>query len=152
MPDNADDFINESGGYPTVKFDAEGAILVADLVEPRVGVQRKFGTTEAATWEDGTPKKQLVLDVKVDRAKSNDISIGKEDDTDVGTVYCKHELKKEIARACDEAGLKLSQVGRIVIRRLEDGPPPKPGFHPTQMFKAKVERAVNTSADDLDGF
>lgn len=147
-----EDFMNERGGYPTIKFEKPGATLVGDLMNPRVGPVYKFGTQEKEYWPDGTPRHQLVFDCQRDRAESNDIKVGKEDDTDLGTVYAKHRLKVALKEACDEAGCKLSQVGRVKIRRLEDLPPPKPGFNPVQDFKAKVWPSVSTEADDLDGF
>lgn len=147
---DVDQFLEESGGYPAVKFDAPGSTLTGDLIAARVGYQRVFGTKEVAKWEDGTPKKQLVLDIKIDSSETKGVTVG-DGDSDTGTVYCKHAAKVALQQACEDAGIKLSQAGRIKLQRTEDGAPPKPGHNPPQQFRAKVWSApqVTAEADDF---
>lgn len=137
---SVDDFLDEGSGPPAAKFANVGDVVKGDIIAARVGVQRKFGTGEIDTWDDGTPKRQLQIDLRTD-------------DGDV-RLYCKPTLKEAISDAVKAVGGRLSDGGTLTAKRVEDGEPPKPGFNPRQLFKAKFEPKPATSGDvdSLDDF
>lgn len=130
----ADDFLNESGGPPAAKFPSVGAEIEGDVIAARVGTARKFGTREPDTWEDGSPKQQLIVDI---RTADGDLRI-----------YCKEALRIAIREAVQASGGKLADGGRLKVRRIEDGEASKAGFNPPQQFKARfTPKAVDVDGD-----
>jgi len=147
---SVDDLIESSGGgKPYIKLNYPGAKLVGELVDARVGVERDYDTGQPLTWDDGTPKQQLVLDIRIDWERSVGVTTGKgEEQAEVGTLYCKWLQQQAIAAACKAAGVKLSQVGPIALVRLEDGVPSNPKRKPPHQFAAEVAR--RTAAPGVD--
>jgi hypothetical protein len=133
-----DDFL-EGSSLPAVKFPDVGSTVKGDVVAARVGTQRKFGTNEVDTWDDGTPKRQLQIDL---RTAEGDMRL-----------YCKPACKDAISEAVKAVGGRLSDGGTLTVRRVEDGQASQAGFNPPQQFKAKFEpKVADTAVDDLDDF
>lgn len=151
MTNSVDDFMAGSGGYPYTKIDEVGGKLVFDLIEARLVDERDYDTGQVATWDNGEPKKQLVLDVNIDWDKSTGVVTGKDGVKEpVGSYYCKYTAFLALKKACDEAGIKMSQVGRGAIKRTEDGTPRNPRHAPPHQFVAQVSaRAASSDVDDL---
>lgn len=150
---NVDDFMSGSGGYPLIKLNAVGSKLVGDLVEARLVDERDYDTGETMRWDDGSARKQLVLDVKVDWTASADITTGKDGAREeTGSYYCRYTAFLALQKATQEVGCKMSQVGRFALARIEDGKPRNQRHNPPQQFVAKVEkRAAGNGVDDLLG-
>lgn len=146
-----DDFMSGSGGYPLIKINSEGGKLVGDLVEARLVDERDYNTGEIVRWDNGEPRKQLVLDVRVDWDASADVTTGKDGTRDeIGTYYCRYTAFLALKEACDKANTRMSQVDRLALARTKDGVPRKAGFAPPQQFVAKVtQRAAGVDVDDL---
>jgi hypothetical protein len=145
---SVDDFVQ--GGHPAIKFTRPGAKLVGDIVEARVGVERDYDTGQPAAWPDGTPKQQLVLDVRIDWTRTVDVTAG-DDNADIGTIYCKFLQQRALAAACQTAGIKMSQAGPVTMIRLDDGVPRNPRYKPPQQYQATVAQrtAVDNRVDEL---
>ena len=153
MTKTADDLLTD--GLPWLKHDVEGAILIGDLIEARVGQARDFDTGEPMTWDDGTPVDQLILDVRVDWGRSKGIAYKGEDKgedrPEVATLYTKYLQQKAFLDACKASELKPSQVGTFAMKREADGVP-KGKRNPPQQFTAQVQqRVASAGADNLLG-
>jgi len=149
MVKSVDDLLEGSGGNPYIKLNYPGAKLVGEVVDARVGVERDYDTGQPVTWDDGTPKQQLVLDIRIDWERSVGVTTGKGDEqAEIGTLYCKWLQQQAIAQACKAAGVKMSQVGPIALVRLEDGTPSNPKRKPPHQFAAEVAR--RTAAPGVD--
>lgn len=134
----ADDFLEQSG-LPAIKFPEPGTVVKGDIIAARVGYQREFGTSEIAKWPDGSPKRQLQIDL---RTPDGDMRL-----------YCKPACKDAISEAVKTAGGRLSDGGTLTVKRIEDGTPSQAGFNAPQQFKAKFEPKVAAGdVDDLDDF
>ncbi len=133
-----DDFLEQSS-MPAVKFPNVGDEIEGDIIGARVGYQRKFGSGEVDTWDNGEPKKQLQIDL---RTAEGDMRL-----------YCKPACRAAISEAVKASGGRLSDGGRLKVRRVEDGQASQAGFNPPQQFKAKhTPKVADTSVDDLDDF
>ena len=133
-----DDFL-EGSSLPAIKFAEVGDVVKGDVIAARVANQRKFGTGEIDTWDDGTPKKQLQVDL---RTAEGDMRL-----------YCKPACKTAIAEAVKAAGGRLSDGGTLTVKRVEDGQASQAGFNPPQQFKARFEpKVADDNVDDLDDF
>lgn len=133
---DADDFLNESSGPPAAKFPNVGDEIEGDVLTARVGVARKFGTREPDTWEDGSPKQQLIIDL---RTTDGDLRL-----------YCKEALRVAIRDAVQTSGGKLADGGRLKVKRTEDGEASKAGFNPPQQFKAKFTPRPTQVDEEID--
>jgi len=152
MTKSVDDLL-EGSGKPYIKMTRPGSKLVGELVDARVGIERDYDTGQTVTWDDGTPKDQLVVDVQIDWAKSVDITTGKDGErAEVGTLYCKFLQQRAFSDACKVAEVKLSQVGPLALLRLEDGTPRNHKHKPPQQFAAEVaKRTAQPGVDSLLG-
>lgn len=150
---NVDDFMQGGGGYPLIKINSVGGKLIGDLVEARLVDERDYDTGQVVTWDDGTPRKQLVLDVRVDWAASVDVTTGKDDvREEIGSYYCRYTAYLAMKEAIATADCKVSEVGRLAIARTPDGVPRSKKHNPPQQFTAQVQRRIAaTSVDDLLG-
>ncbi len=151
---NVDDFLNGSTSRPLIKLNNPGSKLVFDLIEARLVQERDFDTGQLVTWDDGKPKKQIVLDVHIDWAASHDISVGKDGQQEPeGSYYVRYTCQLALQQACEAAGVRLSEVGRGAIARTPDGVPKKQGLNPPQQFAAQVQRRIAAAGVDdlLDG-
>ncbi len=148
---NVQDFMNSVGGHPPIKLGNPGAKLVWDLLGVRLVQERDYDTEQPVFNNDGSPRMQLVLDLKIDwAASSGDITTGKDGNReDIGSLYCKRALTFALKQACQVAGCQLEEVGRGAIVRLEDGIPRNPKNLPPHQFMAQVKRATTTAVTDL---
>jgi len=144
-----DQFLAGSKSYPLIKINSEGGKVVGDLVAARLVDERDYDTGNIVHWSDGTPRKQIVLDIRIDWPASIDITTGKEGvNEEVGSYYCRFTAQLALREACETAGVPLSQVGRIAIARLKDGVPRNPRNKPPQQFRAEVARATAAAGVD----
>ena len=134
---DVDDFVTSGGAPPAHKFEAVGTTVEGDITKAQVLAQRKFGSDEIDTWPDGTPKKQLVIDLRLD-------------DGEETRLYCKPALKTAIQEAVEDTDGRLSDGGRLKVRRTEDAPSQTAGFAPRHTFKAKFTPAAPVAAGDID--
>jgi len=138
---SVDDYIQDSHSYyPSLKFPKVGDEVEGDVLDAWMQEKRKYGSNEIETFENGDPKMQLIVNLNVGGEKY--------------TLYTKYAAQLAIFEAVKRSGGRLSQGGRLRIKRIKDGDPPQKGFNPQQKFEAeftphKVTRV--TSVDDADG-
>jgi hypothetical protein len=145
------DFMNSVGGHPPVKLGSPGDKLVFDLLGVRLVQERDYDTEQPVFEDDGRPRMQLVLDMRIDwAASSGNITTGKDgNQEETGSLYCKRALTFALKQACQDAGCSLEEVGRGAILRLEDGVPRNPRNKPPHQFTAQVKKAANAAVTDL---
>jgi hypothetical protein len=153
---SVDDFLSGGSRYPLIKLNNPGSKLVwTDLIEARIVQSRNFDTGQPEYWDNdpNKPKQQIVLDVRIDWAASQDITVGADGAQEsVGSYYVRYACQIALQDACMAAGCKLSEVGRGAIARTADGIPKRAGANPPQQFAAQVQRRVASSTvDDLLG-
>jgi len=131
---NIDEVIEGSHQYfPASKFAKAGVTLVGDVLDAWIQPKRKYGSTEIDTWDDGSPKEQLVVNWVVKGEKQ--------------TLYTKPPAQRAIFDAVKASGGRLSQGGTLTVSRVEDGVPSQKGYNAPQQFEAEFEPTAATGSD-----
>lgn len=148
---SVDDFMKGGSSHPQIKINSVGGKLVGDLIEARLVDERDYDTGQPVTWPNGEPKKQLVLDIRIDWDASVDVTTGKDGvREEIGTYYCRYTAFLALKDACEKASTVMSHVGRLAIARTPDGTPRNPRHAPPQQFVAQVtQRTAEPGVDDL---
>ncbi|MFG2618049.1 hypothetical protein ACGFXC_10515 [Streptomyces sp. NPDC048507] len=143
---NADDFLME-GGVGSAKFLNVGDDISGTISEkPFVQQQRDFDTEKPAFWDDGTPKKQVVVTLQTDLRDPAD-----PDDDGRRRLYLRANMKKAVQQAVKAAGAKgLAEGGTLSVRYTGDGPKTNPKYNAPKLYEAKYTppAAPVVSVDD----
>jgi hypothetical protein len=146
---SVDDFVEGASSLPLIKINSEGGKLIGDVIQARLVDERDYDTGDIVRWDDGNPRKQLVLDIRIDWAASIDVTTGKDGvREETGSYYCRFAAFLAVRDAVQKTGIKMSDVGRIAIARTKDGDPRSPRHKPPQQFVAQV--MARTAAPDVD--
>jgi hypothetical protein len=145
MADDVNDFL-ASGGIPGAKFDAIGDKVKGVVVASQVVAQKDFETGAVERWEDGTEKKQVIVDLQTEVRDSKIDS-----DDGMRRLYCKANLLTALRTALRAAGAPLENGGELEVEYTADGTPPKKGFSAPKLYKAVYTppTAKPITADDL---
>jgi hypothetical protein len=146
MTISVENFLN-SGGAPAAKFPNIGSVVKGTVEEASVAQQTDFATGAPLTWDDGSPRMQLVITLATEE---RDPSI--DNDTGKRRVFVKGQMLTAVKEAIRQAGAKSIEVGdTLAIQYKSDGEPPKAGFHAPKIYAAqyKVGAASSVSVEDL---
>lgn len=114
---SANDFLMQEGGK-AFQFEPLGAVCQGEVISAEVKQQTDVDTGERLTWNDGSPRNQLVITLQTKESNS-------EDDDGIRVVYAKGgqfdiaegegmAMKPAIAKAVKEAGAKGIDPGGIL--------------------------------------
>jgi hypothetical protein len=139
----ADDALDllANGGSPAAKFESPGDKTTGKVVSAQKRQQADYGTGAPKFYDDGNPMWEVVITVDTG-----------EDDGKGDTcrrLFARGAMLKAVREALHEANAKLEVGGELVVKYTEDGEPPKKGFNPPKLFKAKYTPPA-PSAVDLD--
>lgn len=132
---DANDILMGSGA-PAAKFDTIGTTITGTVLrEPEARQQKDFRTQVPETWPDGSPKMQVIVQIKTDQ---RDPDRGDDDGTRI--VYIKgKELTNAVRNAVRTAGANgIHTGGRLTIRYTGDGPAEK-GLNAPKLYDARYE-------------
>lgn len=141
MIQDANDFLNSGGGAPAAKFPTIGTVVRGTIVDAEVQDQTDFETGEALVWQDGKPRKQLIITV--------DTGIVDGDDDGNRRLFAKGNMLTAIREAVKPHG-ELAVGGKLAVKYSDDGVASKRGFNPPKLFKATYEPPAKTVAVDSD--
>lgn len=111
---SADDFLFGGGGA-SAKFPTVGTVVEGLITDKGVVQETDFKTKEKAFFKDGNPKMQLVVTLKTEQRDPE-----KEGDKGLRKVYASVDMKRAIAQAAKDKGLKELPIGahlRILFKR-----------------------------------
>ena len=142
MSNEADSFLFGGGGK-SASFDTIGTTHTGTIIEPpRVENQTDIKTGEVKTFDNGDPRKQMVIVLQTDE---RDPSV--EDDDGVRRLYVKGSPKPEsksltaaigaAVKAAKANGLEVG--GRLTVTYVGDGPQEQRGFNPPKQYAAAYE-------------
>ena len=97
-----------SGGGNYLKWEMPGTSYTGTIKNVELRQARKFESTDLDTWDDGTPKMQVVLTLATDY---RDASIEDDDGTRSLSINLWSGQKKALAAACKEANVKQPEAG-----------------------------------------
>jgi hypothetical protein len=111
------------GGAPALSFKdpawkgvIRGGLVVA---EPRIGVVTEMKSHKVATWDDGSPKQQMIVELRCDGAQVPGTSMRAHDERDptnprdngVRRLYIKSHMVKAVGAALREANETSIRMG-----------------------------------------
>lgn len=150
-PQNDEDDVNdflESGGIPGAAFDKIGDTWEGTIVRMSKTQARDFETNQLQTWDDGTPKFIIHIDIQTN-VRNPDIP----GDDGVRRLYVRGHMLTAVRAATRTAGARMRNGGGLKVTYVRDGDQVKRGFQPAKLYEATytaVDRPVQSlSADDL---
>lgn len=158
-----DDFFEGVGGTPAAAFDFGGKGDLGKTVVGTVVDQFRNIVTDTSGNEkhypDGTPIPQLVLTLQTDlrnwegaKAPLTDGKDGPplppEDDDGLRRVWVKYDMRRALAKALQETGVKsgLRTNDKVAIKKSGEKKTSHP--NPLPLYEAKVQRAPEPSASE----
>ena len=124
-------FLMGSGGR-SAKFEQHQDEVDGLVVSSELRQQTKYGSNEPMTWDDGNPRMQMVVTLRVTGDALDD------DDDLLRKVYVRGQMQlavKDAVVKAGEAGLDIG--GRLFVRYVSDAEPAKPGLNGAKQFFAK---------------
>ena len=128
---DANTFLMGAGGR-SAKFEQHKDEIDGTVVSIELRQQTKYGTGELMTWEDGNPRMQMVVVLKITGDAVD------EDDDLLRKVYIKNQMQQAVKNAVIKAGETNMEVGgRLFVRYVSDAEPSRPGMSGAKQFIAK---------------
>lgn len=136
------------GGGKTAKFENPGDTIKGTIAAPpELRQQTDIGTGAPATWDNGDPKMQLVVQLQTDlRDDAEDDGIR---NLYVSGGFKRASLQKAVADAVRTAKAKGLEVGgTLAVRFTGEEPPSKKGFSPAKLYAAQYQPPTSTFLDE----
>lgn len=132
MTTDPNEFLME-GGVPAAKFDEVGKLVKGVVSHVAVTNQTAFQSGDVLTWNDGSPRKQLVITLDTEEQDP-------EIDADDGTrrIYAKAQMLNAIRAAVRPHG-GIAEGGKLAVKFLKEEPSKTKGFNPTKIYAAWYE-------------
>jgi hypothetical protein len=120
-----------SAGVPSAKFKSIGDSVSGVIVKPPVVQQmRDYETNEPLFYEDGNPKRQIVITLQTEDCEDDD-------DDGVRNLYCKAQMQTAIRVALRKAKVRKLEVGgTLTVTFSSEIPNANKKMKPTKQFKA----------------
>ena len=137
------------GGAPALKFANIGTKFTGVITDVEVRDQRDFDTGVILTWDDGKPRKEIVLTLNT---KERDPMV--EGDDGVRKLYVKAQMFTALRDAIRKAGrVKPEPGGEIAVAYTGDGEAKRKGYNPPKIYAVayKAPAAVALEADPIWG-
>lgn len=126
---DANDFMMQSG-VPAAKFDAVGVMIKGVVLSAEVRDQTDFQSGAVLTWQNGDPRKQLVITLETE---DTDAEI--EGDDGARRIYAKGQMLNAI-RAAVRAHGGIEEGGELAVKFIREEPSKTKGFNPTKVYQA----------------
>lgn len=137
------------GGVPAAKFDSIGTMVKGEVLAAEVRDQTDFQSGAVLTWQDGSPRKQLVITVD-----TGEVDDGIEGDDGARRIYAKGQMLNAIRQAVRAHG-GIAEGGKLAVKFIKEEPSKTRGFNPTKVYQAWYEPpakkvAVPAGGEDED--
>ena len=100
------DALASGGSY--LKWEHPGTTYTGIITDVTMRQSRKYESTDLDTWDDGTPKMQIVLTLATEYRDSGD----DDDGTRMSSINLWSGQKKALVAACKAAGVAEPQIGQ----------------------------------------
>jgi hypothetical protein len=141
---SVNDFLMGSG-VPSAKFETPGTTVTGKIVRtPEVQQQRDINTGSPKFWDDGTPQKQIVVQLQT---TLRDPQIP--DDDGVRAVYIRGQMLTAVRQAVRSSGAQLETGGTLTITYTGDGEPSKRGYNPPKLYSATYSAGTQAAVNDM---
>lgn len=143
---DANDFLM-GGGVTSAKFEKPGTTIAGKIVRPpEVQQQREINTGKPKFWDDGTPQKQLLVQVQT---TLRDPQVP--DDDGIRALYVRGNMLTAVRNAVRASGTQLAAGGHLSVTYTGDGERSKPGFNPPKLYEATYSPASQSAVNDMLG-
>lgn len=142
--DEANAFLLGGGSVPSAKFENVGDTVKGVILSYEVRDERDIVTNQVKTFDDGTPRKQLVITLQTE---DRDEAI--EDDDGTRRIYAKVAMRNAIADASRQHG-GIAAGGKLAVRYTGQDAPKRAGFSGQKKYKAWYEPPV-MNIDEIAG-
>lgn len=134
---NIDDLF-AGGGAPVAKFPTIGTTHVGTITHLEARQQRDFDKGEPLTWDDGSPRMELVI--TIDNA-------GEE-----SRLFMKGAMLSALRDEIRRLGLKKPEVGgKLAVKYSHDGENKNPKLNPPKMYQVAYEPPAVAAVENLLG-
>lgn len=149
---SGDDFLL-GGGAKSVKFEKIGDSVTGVVLSHEVRDQTKMGSNEIDRWDDGKPKKQLVV---ILQTSLRDAPVEGVADDGRRALYVKGSRKRgsrslhdAVATAVREAGGKSLSGGTLTLTYVDNAPAATTGFSDRKLYAGKFVPAGDQAAQSF---
>lgn len=127
-----------SSGAPALKFPTIGTTHVGTIRHLEARQQRDFDKGEPLTWDDGSPRMELIIT----------IDTGDGD----GRLFMKGSMLGALRDEVRRQGLKRPEVGgKIAVKYSHDGEAKNPKLSPPKMYQIAYEPPTVAAVEHLIG-
>jgi len=141
---NVNDFLM-GGGVASAKFEKPGTTVTGRIARtPEVQQQREIDTGKPKFWDDGTPRKQIVVQLQTTQ---RDPAIP--DDDGIRAVYIRGNMLTAVRQAVRSSGAQLETGGTLSITYTGDGEASSRGFNPPKLYTAVYTPGSQAAVNDL---
>lgn len=122
---NIDDLFN-GGGAPVLKFPTVGTTHFGEITHLEARQQRDFDRNEPLTWDDGSPKMELVITIETADGP--------------GRLFVKGAMLSAMREEIRRLGLKRPEIGgQLAVRYDHDGENKNPKLNPPKIYVVGYE-------------
>lgn len=136
------DFLMGSG--TSAKFPKVGHSYTGTVQSFSLQQQRDYDTGAPLTWDDGSPKMQMVVELATDARGTFDSEGNPQDvsnDDGARMLYVKANLQRAIKQAVRASGSKFEAGGLLTVTRIKDAAKSNPRFKAPYDFEASYTPA-----------
>jgi hypothetical protein len=144
--DDANEFLL-AGGVTSAKFETAGTTVSGTICrDPEVQQQREIDSGKPKFWDDGNPRKQIVIHLQT---AGRDPEL--EDDDGVRAIYVRGNMLRAVREAVRKAGGKLETGGVLTVTYTGDGERKAAGFNPPKLYTASYTPPGDAAVADVLG-
>jgi hypothetical protein len=120
------------GGVAAAKFESHGDKVIGKVTEKELRQQTDFDTGKPLTWNDGSPRMQLVVTLQIAEPT--------EEDEGLRNLYVRGQMTRAIRDALKDAKVKdLSTGHTVTVEYIGDDKPARKGVSGAKQYKASVD-------------
>lgn len=128
-----------AGGAPSAKFPTPGTTVKGKVISAEVTQQTDFATGEVKTWDDGSPRLQIVLTVQTDE-RDPEIT----DDQGERRIFVKGQMLTALKQALRAVGARdITPGDTIAVQYTGDGEA-KRGMNAPKLYAVQVRKGSPT--------
>jgi len=141
--DDINDFL--SGGVPGAGFDEVGDSWTGTVVDFQKVQQSDYDTGVPVTWDDGTPKMMLHVDIQTEVRDPEIVG-----DDGVRRLYVRGNMLTKFKSGLRAAKMRMDRGIQVTVTFSANGEPPKKGMNPPKLYEVTFQPGpTGVDADDL---
>ena len=141
--DDINDFL--SGGVPGASFENVGDSWTGTVVDFQKVQQTDYDTGVPVTWDDGTPKMMLHVDIQTEVRDPEIVG-----DDGVRRLYVRGNMLTKFKSGLRAAKMRMDRGVQVTVTFSGNGEPPKKGMNPPKLYEVTFQPGpTGVDADDL---